>query len=142
MTLAFIFLMAALLAQQPAAAPAPQPAAASSLDFAFFKEKVQPIFTAKRPGHARCVTCHSTGTPMRLVPLPRGTVTWNEEQSRKNFEAVAREVKPGNPLGSRLLIHPLAMEAGGDHFHNGGKHWTSQTDPEWQTLADWVRGKS
>jgi hypothetical protein len=40
------------------------------------------------------------------------------------------------------LIHPLAMEAGGDHFHNGGKHWTSQSDPEWQTLAQWVKGKS
>lgn len=135
MTLELVFLLAAWLFQQaPATAPPP------SLDFAVFRDRVQPIFLAKRPGHARCVTCHSTGTPMRLQPLPSGATMWTEEQSRKNFDVVLREVKPGNPAGSRLLIHPLAMDAGGDHFHNGGKHWTSQDDPEWRTLAAWVRG--
>jgi hypothetical protein len=35
---------------------------------------------------------------------------------------------------------PLAADAGGVAFHPGGKHWTSQSDPEWQVLANWVRG--
>ena len=39
------------------------------------------------------------------------------------------------------LVHPLDEKAGGDFFHNGGKHWTSQNDPEWRTLAAWVRGE-
>jgi YVTN family beta-propeller protein len=43
-------------------------------------------------------------------------------------------------LKSKLLLHPLAVEAGGDPGHDGGKHWTSQDDPEWQVLAAWVRG--
>ena len=47
---------------------------------------------------------------------------------------------PGEPLKSLLLINPLAEEAGGSHWHGGGKHWQSQNDPEWQTLAAWVRG--
>ena len=34
------------------------PADGPSLDYTFFKERVQPIFLQKRPGHARCVTCH------------------------------------------------------------------------------------
>jgi len=34
----------------------------------------------------------------------------------------------------------LAAEAGGVAFHPGGKHWSSQDDPEWQTLAAWIRG--
>jgi hypothetical protein len=34
---------------------------------------------------------------------------------------------------------PLAHEAGGNSFHPGGKHWESQSDPEWQSLAEWVR---
>ena len=34
-----------------------------------------------------------------------------------------------------------ATTAGGDPFHAGGKHWTSRNDPEWQTLAAWVRGE-
>ncbi len=77
---------------------------------------------------------------MRLQPLSPGHADWNEEESRKNFEAVRRAVVPGS-LQSKLLVHPLAPEAGGDIFHNGGKHWSSQTDPEWQTLAAWVRGE-
>jgi hypothetical protein len=49
-------------------------------------------------------------------------------------------VLAGVPVKSRLLIMPLAHEAGGTEFHPGGKHWDSQTDPEWKTLADWVNG--
>jgi len=112
-----------------------------SLDFEFFKIKVQPIFLFKRPGHARCYVCHSTGTTFRLQRLSPGATTWNDEQSRRNFEAVEQLVTPGNPMLSRLLTHPLAHEAGGDEFHSGGKHWDSQSNAEWQTLAAWVRGQ-
>jgi hypothetical protein len=38
-------------------------------------------------------------------------------------------------------MHPLAREVGGDHFHAGGKHWKTKSDPEWQMLAAWVRGE-
>ena len=117
-------------------APAP-----ASLDYEMFKTKVQPIFVAKRAGHARCISCHSSGTPLRLQPLPAGSSTWNEEPSRKNFAAVKRVVVPGS-LKSMLLVHPLAEQAGGDFFHNGGKHWNSQNDPEWQILKTWVLGNS
>jgi hypothetical protein len=130
-----VLVMAALLAQQPAASSPPP----SSLDFEYFKTRVQPIFLARREGNAPCYACHSQGTTMRLQPLSAGSSTWNEEESRKNFEAVAKMVVPGEPLQSRLLIHPLEMAAGGTLFHNGGKHWKSQTNPEWQTLAAWVK---
>jgi hypothetical protein len=113
--------------------------ASGQLDFEFFKTQVQPIFVAKRPGHARCVSCHTTGTPMRLQPLSPGGTTWDEKQSRQNFDVVRQRVIPGS-LQSKLLIHLLAAAAGGDGFHSGGKHWDSQKDPEWQTLAAWVRG--
>jgi hypothetical protein len=125
-------LLAALLAQEHASAPA------SSLDYTFFRDRVQPIFLAKRPGHARCIVCHDHTNP-RLQELSPGAITWSEEQSRKNFEAWQRVVAPGDPMASRMLMHPLAAEAGGDPFHAGGKHWTSQSDPEWQTLVAWVR---
>jgi len=139
-----VVLLIALILQQPAPSPAPAPqngaaAPAVTLDYAFFRDRVQPIFLKKRPGHARCVVCHETGSP-RLQVLPEGATTWNEEASQKNFDAWKRVVVPGNPLASRMLIHPLAPEGGGDAFHAGGKHWTSQNDPEWQTLAAWVKG--
>ena len=53
-----------------------------SLDYTFFKEKVQPIFLKKRPGHARCVSCHDHRSPA-LQPLAPGATTWSEEDSRK-----------------------------------------------------------
>ncbi|MCC7243700.1 MAG: hypothetical protein IT180_17395 [Acidobacteria bacterium] len=116
--------------------------AARSLDFDYFKTKVQPLFLAKREGLVRCVQCHAggTGSNLRLSPLTEGQTTWNDEQSRKNFDSASRLVVPGEPTASRLLMHPLARGAGGDPFHGGGKHWTSQSDAEWQTLAAWVQG--
>ena len=133
-----VWVIAALLPQQPASSSAPSP----SLDFEYFRTRVQPIFLAKREAHARCYACHSQGTPMRLQPLSPGSTTWNDEESRKNFEAVRGKVVPGDPLKSQLLVHPLALEAGGDLFHNGGKHWKAQSDQEWQTLLAWVRGQT
>src|SRR6266550_3374987 len=44
------------------------------------------------------------------------------------------------PAASRLLIHPLAPEAGGDPFHSGGRQFASPNDPDWLALAEWVRG--
>ena len=125
-------------------APAPRvPAAAAgdSLDYEFFKDKVEPIFLKKRPGHARCVSCHTTNNVrLHLVPLSPGAATWNEEQSRENFQLVKRVAFPGDTQ-SPLLIHPLLEGAGGDFFHSGGKHFNSQSDPEWLTLKAFVMGE-
>jgi hypothetical protein len=132
MTVLQILLMTALFAQGPAR---------PTLDYAFYKAKVEPIFLKKRPGHARCVTCHEHGVPP-LVPLAAGAASWSDEDSRKNFAVWKQFVVPGNPLKSSLLRHPLAEAAGGDRFHAGGKHWKSQNDPEWQILAAWARGET
>ncbi len=125
-----------LAGQQAAATPSPN---ASKLDYEFFRDQVQPIFLAKRPGRARCITCHATGTP-RLQALADGATSWTEAQSRQNFDVWTRSVVPGNPNVSKLLVHPLARAAGGDVFHGGGQQWTSKDDPEWRLLAQWVTG--
>ena len=134
LVLAFASFFTGASAQTPPAPSAPP------LDFEFFKARVQPIFLAERPGHARCIACHGAGTPLRLQPLGEGRTTWTDEESRKNFDAVRRLVVPGSAK-SRLLMHPLAESAGGDFYHNGGKHWSSQNDPEWLTVKAWVMGE-
>ena len=114
---------------------------AQSLSFEVYKSSVEPIFLKKRPGHARCVVCHeANNSGFRLQPRPQ-TGSWTEEQSRKNFESVSRLVVSGHPEKSKLLLHPLAHDAGGDLFHNGGDQFTSKDDPDWKTIADWVDGK-
>jgi hypothetical protein len=133
--LASVALLLALAARLPAQAPA----AASGLDFATFRDRVQPVFLEKRAGFARCYVCHSQGTPFRIERLGEGQKAWTEEQARKNFEAVQRLVVPGKPEASRLLLMPLAHEAGGTEFHPGGKRWTSQNDAQWKELAQWIK---
>jgi hypothetical protein len=116
-------------------------AIAQSLDFDAYKTRVEPIFLKKRTGHARCVVCHeASNNAFRLQQRPQGTSGWSEEQSKRNFEAVSKLVSPGNPEKSKLLLHPLAHDAGGDLFHSGGDQFTSKDDPDWKAMADWVRG--
>jgi len=121
-------------------------AVAQSLDFEFFKTRVEPIFLKRRADHARCYGCHAASTNLlRLEEMAPGSASWTEEQSRRNFETVSKLVVPGNPTTSRFLMHALAPEAGGDPsptgLHQGGRQFASQNDPDWQTLAEWVRGK-
>ena len=39
-------------------------------------------------------------------------------------------------------MHALEEQAGGDFYHNGGKHFASQDDPEWQVLKGFVMGQA
>ena len=113
------------------------------LDFQTYRDQVEPIFLNRRPGNARCVVCHSRGGGNSfLEPLVPGSDSYDEEQSFRNFERIQRLVVPGEPLESVLLVNPLAEEAGGSHWHGGGKHWNSQDDSEWRILGNWVNDAS
>jgi cytochrome c553 len=121
--------------------------AQTALSFETYRDRVEPIFIKKRTGHgpglSACAACHAhSGTPLSLEDLEEdasGRVFWSEAASRKNFEVVSRLVTPGSPERSRLLRKPLATSAGGIPFHVGGKFWQSQSDPDWQVIADWIR---
>ena len=113
------------------------------LDFDYYKTNVEPIFLERKAGFTRCVVCHSEGGRVGfLEELERGAESWTEEQSRSNFDAIQRLVVPGDPQASRLLMHPLEPEAGGDEFHNGGRQFSSQDDPWFKTLVAWVSGET
>jgi YVTN family beta-propeller protein len=126
--------------ENTSARPGSQDADASaSLDFNIYRGRIEPIFLKKRQGDMRCYDCHSVmNTRLRLQPLATGDLSWTEAQSRLNFEVISRLVTPHAPMKSRLLLHPLAPEAGGDPTHAGGKFWSSQNDPEWQMIAEWI----
>jgi len=114
---------------------------APSLDYDFFKSRVEPVFLKKRAGHTRCVVCHAeSNNAFRLEKLAPGEKSWNEEQSRRNFATVSKLVTAGDPATSRLLMQPLAPEAGGNVFHSGGRQFASKQDPDYQVLAQWISG--
>ena len=115
---------------------------APSLDFEAFKAKVEPTFLERREGHVRCYVCHSeNNNGLHLERLSPGATTWNDEQSRKNFQATTNMVNLSDVEASPLLTYPLAESAGGNHFHPGGKHWESKSEKEWQILSEWAHGK-
>ncbi len=118
---------------------APAAGNVNGLDYEFFKSKVEPIFLKQRPGHSSCYTCHEGANNfLRLEPLPEDAQIWTEEQSRKMYESIAKLVTPANREQSRLLIHPLAPEAGGDLFHSGGRQFENKDDPDYKILMQWV----
>jgi hypothetical protein len=126
--------LAALAASTALAEPA--------LDYDFFKRKVEPIFLKKRADHARCAVCHQqSNNAFRLEKLPAGASFWTEEQSRKNFAVVSSLVVPGDPAQSRLLLQPLAPQAGGNAYHSGGWQFADKDDPDWKTIEAWVNGR-
>jgi len=134
-----LFAAAALLFGDAPLAPA------QALDFEFFRTRVEPILLKRRGDLARCYSCHEgANNGLSLQSLSPGATSWNEEQSRKNFETISRIVVPGKPTASRFLMHPLAPEAGGDPrpigMHHGGRQFADQNDPDWKTLAEWVQG--
>ncbi len=141
--------LAPFAGQQSAGASAAQAPSASrpSLDYEFFKTRVEPIFIKKRwPDHSRCYVCHELsrhgGGPLSLEPLPPGASFWTEEQSRRNFEVVSKLVIPGDPMSSLFLLMPLAPEVGGlADTHQGGRQFRSQDDPDWKNMEAWVRGQ-
>ena len=120
----------------------PASAADVTLDYNFFKMRVEPVFLKKRPEHVRCYVCHSeSNNAFKLQHLSPGAKTWTDEQSHKNFESASTLVVPGDLAKSRLLLQPLAPQAGGNPYHSGGRQFENKNDPDWKILAEWVSGK-
>jgi len=133
--------LAAAVSLSAIASAVAQPKVKPTLDYEFYKARVEPIFLKKKAGHTRCVICHSdNNSAFKLEALPAGAKGWTDEQSRKNFATVSMLVNPGEPMVSRLLMHPLAPEGGGDVFHSGGRQFMSTNDPDWKAMAAFVNG--
>jgi len=118
-------------------------AAASAADVDFFRKNIEPLFTRARggtmPGYASCVMCHTWQTKLRFsLQTPATDAGWTVAQSRANFDVVTRLINTATPEASRLLIKPLAPNAGGSG-HTGGTYWNSRDDPEYQAVLTWIR---
>ena len=90
-----------------------------------------------------CVTCHNgkVGTRLRLGSAARGCQLLERGGGAQELQVgVVAGGSPDRRRRAGCSCIRWTREAGGDAFHGGGKHWQSQTDPEWQILASWVHG--
>jgi hypothetical protein len=116
-------------------------ASAQSLDYDYYKTRVEPIFSKHREGHARCVVCHSQSTnSFKLAEWGPDTTAFTEEQSKANFAMLSKLVNKNDADKSILLLHPLSKDAGGHEFHSGGRQFASKDDPDWKTIQAWAKG--
>ena len=116
---------------------------ASAADVDFFRANIEPLFLRARggtmPGYASCVMCHTWQTKLRLtLQTPATDAGWTAAQSRANYDVVTSLINTSNPESSRLLLKPLAPNAGG-LGHTGGIYWSSRQDPEYQAVLTWIR---
>jgi hypothetical protein len=110
------------------------------VDFEFFRACVQPMFANPREGHIKCSNCHAAGL-IGFAPAPQDGKAWSDQEAKRAFATVTRLIIPGNPEQSRFLLKPLHPDGGGSYTHNGPRRWPTRNDPEWQLLAQWVRGE-
>ena len=82
------------------------------------------------------------GTPLRLHADGGG-------QRHLERGRLAEELRGGQKVAVRPATRRACCsctcsrrQAGGDFYHSGGKHWSSQDDPEWQILRAWVMGQT
>lgn len=115
-------------------------------DFNYFTAFVQPLFV-KKYGNARCVDCHTpesntSGRFRILAPGPGGRYTLR--QSRVNFASVLAVIDRTDPLKSKLLLKPLDPTTREGTLrglnHDGGVFWHNQYDPDFEIVADWLKG--
>ena len=132
--LAVLGWISSLPADRYAATPDPP------LDFEFFRACVQPVFANPREGHIKCSNCHNAGI-IGFAPPPQDGKAWNDQEAKRAFSTITRLIVPGNPEQSRFLLKPLHPDGGGSYTHNGPRRWASRKDPEFQMLAQWVRGE-
>ena len=112
-----------------------------AVDFQFYRACVHPnVLSVGKYGQLSCTSCHAGG---QAGFAPRGASggALTEAEARQGFATLQRLIVPGDPERSRFLLKPLHPDGGGSYAHNGVRRWQGRNDPEWQTLAAWIRGE-
>ncbi len=115
-------------------------------DFNYYTAFVQPLFV-KKYGNESCVDCHTpeanaSGSFRVRPPGPEGRYTL--QQSKVNFASLLPVIDRQHPERSKLLLKPLNPLTQEGQIkglnHDGGAFWADQYDPDFQIVANWLRG--
>jgi len=111
------------------------------LDFAYFVQHVEPIFSTPGPDGFACINCHSTHAILHLESPETRDGKFSIEQLENNYQSAHRvvdEMAPGSSFIVRKPTSPREGESGG-LSHAGGVRWPDKKE-SWQfrTLLAWI----
>jgi hypothetical protein len=120
--------------------------AARLLDYAYFAERVMPVF-AKKAGAdgAACVSCHFNHNIFKVTP-PDTDGRFTQGQIRETYRAALKVVNLDQPEKSLILAKPTSTSATEGLVgvaavaHGGGMRWSGPDDPSYRLILSWING--
>jgi len=111
----------------PAGAADPQP------DFAFFKEKIEPVLQSV------CAQCHAgKGKGQFALIVHAEGAAFPDAEHRVNYTTTLKLLKSGKPEQSLFLLKPLAERDGG--VKHGGNDRIFKGTPAYKAWVDYING--
>jgi hypothetical protein len=116
----------------------------AQLDFAFFRERVEPLFFEKGADGNACADCHHNHGILRIETPLEGASP--REASRGNYVSALKVVDLAAPERSLLLKKPLGTSdaegiAGSTAVSHGGeRRWEDAASAEYRAVLEWING--
>ena len=112
----------------------------SQLDFAYFVEHVEPIFSTPGPDGFACINCHSTHAILHLESPETREGSFSIEQIANNYQSAHRVIDEAAPGNSFIVRKPTSPREGADGLaHAGGIRWTDKKESwQYRSLITWI----
>lgn len=111
------------------------------LDFAYFVQHVEPIFSTPGRDGIACVNCHSTHAILHLLSPETSEGKFSVEQIVNNYQSALRVVDEAAPADSLIVRKPTSPREGepGGIAHAGGVRWPDKKESwQYETLITWA----
>jgi len=116
---------------------------AGGLNYDSFKATIQPILDQRGCSQTGC---HYRDKANPANGGPGGSFRvfncandpCSEDEVRSNYDSASGMSNLSNPAGSKLLLKPLAVAAGGIQ-HLGGDIFLNTTDPDYLAILGWIQ---
>ncbi|MHB8654920.1 MAG: HEAT repeat domain-containing protein [Terriglobia bacterium] len=115
------------------------------LDYAYFVQRVEPIFSTPGPDGFACINCHSTHAILHLESPESRDGKFSVEQLENNYQSAHRVVDEMAPSNSFIVRKPTSLREGepGGLSHAGGIRWPDKKDSwQYKTLITWMGMKN
>lgn len=111
------------------------------LNFAYFKNYVEPIFSTPGPDGFACINCHFSHAILHLESPETAKGKFSIEQVINNYQSALRVVDESAPSNSYIVRKPTSPREGvpGGLSHAGGVRWPQQKQSwQYKALISWI----